>query len=228
MSKINDKKITKVNQLHDIVDWNIDNLLFADPEFSKVSDSVSYYRVSLLTQNHKLGDDGEILFDNPEAEDRVPLNDDTIGECIFLFDERFSFGVTEALTQDEEKKVCGHSVSMSMYSREGASERDIKTVQKIEQFVEKCKAHLLSIKKELKKPKLEMADLKGMEKILWWKCDENGDRVDGASPSFSPKLIEYKEKKEKNKEGVVTKVIPAKIATIFYLKDEVDENGEPL
>lgn len=223
MSKINGKKVSKKNQLHDIVDWNPDNLTFCDPEPGTVPGSdppISFVRVNLLTQNHKLNENGSIETDN----DGNLLNDDSIGDALFLFDKSFSFGVSESISP-ETKAVTGHSLSMSLWSREGAQEREIITVKKIETIIQKCKEHLLSIKKEgLKKPKLEMSDLKPMDKLLWWKEDEDGNRVSGQGPSFSPKLIEFAARKD----AKTGKEKPFQMCTVFYLEDEVDENGNPI
>ncbi len=68
-----------------------------------------------------------------------------------------------------------------------------------------------------------MSDLKAMDKLLYWKEDENGERVAGQGPSFSPKLIEFKARKDKN-----GKEKPYQMSTIFYLEDEVNENGDPV
>lgn len=223
MSKINGKKVSKKNQLHDIVEWNPENLTFADPEPGTVPGSdppISFVRVNLLTQNHKLNENGGIQTDS----EGNPINDETIGDPLFLFDRSFCFGVSESISP-ETKAVTGHSLSMSLWSREGAQEREIITVRKIETIIQKCKEHLFSIRKEgLKKPKLEMSDLKPMDKLLWWKEDENGDRVAGQGPSFSPKLIEFLARKD-NKTGNEK---PYQMCTVFYLEDEVDENGNPV
>jgi hypothetical protein len=219
MSKINGKKVSKKNQLHDIVDWNPDNLIFADPEPGTVPGSdppISFFRVNLLTQNHKLDENGHIEKDS----EGNTLNTDTISDPLFLFDKCFSFGVSESVSP-ETKVVTGHQLSMSLWSREGAQEREIITVRKLETIVQKCKDHLISIRKEIKKPKLDIIELKPLDKILWWKEDENGDRVSGQGPTFSPKLIEFAARKD-NKTGVEK---PFQMCTVFYLEDEVDENG---
>jgi hypothetical protein len=70
---------------------------------------------------------------------------------------------------------------------------------------------------------MEMSDLKKLDKLLYWKEDEDGNRVPGVGPIFTPKLMEYKETKDKN-----GNVKPHQIATIFYIEDEVDETGNPV
>jgi len=217
MSKIqiNGKKVNKENKLHDLVTWDSKNIIFADPVSDSVPNAVppvNFVRVGLLTLNQK--DDGKGGL----------VNDTTMGDLLFLMDRSFSFGVQETLSQ-ETKAVTGHSVSIALWEREGATERNILTVKKLEELIERCKNHLLTVKKEVKKPKLEMSDLKDMNKLLYWKTDaDTGDRIPGQGPTLSPKIIEYKERKDE-KTG---KIKPHQIQTIFYLENEVDEHGNPL
>lgn len=222
MSKINGKKVSKQTQLHEIVDWDVNNLVFCDPESRSVPGSVppiSFIRIGLMTKNQKTDNNGNVQLDS----NGVPLVDNTMGELVFGFDKMFSFGVSETTSQ-ETKSVTGHSMSFAMWSRDGATEREIQTTQKIEAIVQKCKEHLINIRKDgLKKPKLEMSDLKSLDKILYWKEDENGERDPSQGPTFSPKLIEYKERKDKD-----GKTIPYQMNTVFYLEDEVDEYGNPI
>lgn len=213
MSKLNGKKVSKKNQLHDILEWDVNNMVFADAELGNVPGSdppISFYRINILTKNQKTDENGNTL------------QDDSIGDLNLLLDRCFSFGVSES-TSPETKKVTGHTLALSLWSREGATEREIQTTNKLESIIQKCKEHLLTIKKDIKKPKLEMVDLKGMDKMLYWKTDEEGERVVGQGPTFSPKLIEFMERVDSS-----GKVKPYQMSTIFYLEDEVDENGNPV
>ncbi len=145
MSKINGKKISKQNQLHDIVDWNIDNLIFADPEPGTVPESnppISFVRVNLLTQNHNQNEVGVI----ETGTDGLPLNDDSIGDTTFLFDRAFSFGVSESVSQ-ETGAVTGHSMSLALWNREGATEREIKLFVKLKLLFKKLKTIFFQLKR---------------------------------------------------------------------------------
>lgn len=219
MSKINGKKVSKQTQLHQITEWDSDNIVFMDPEPKNVPGSnppISFIRVNLLTKNQEMDENGNTRLD----ENGKPITNGTMGDLILGLDRLFSFGVSETVSQ-ETKSVTGHSMSFAMWSREGATENEIKTTNKIEEIITKCKEHLLNIKKDLKKPKLELADLKSMDKALYWKEDELGERIAGIGPTFSPKLIEFKAQKDE-KTG---KEKPYQMSTIFYLEDEVDERG---
>lgn len=239
MSKINGKKVSKKNQLHDFLDYDIDNLVFADAVEGSVPNSnppVKFYRINVLAKNAKLkeieDEDGNIS-EVPEftkevvddkgvvVEEPKMVMSETIGDPMFILDRMFSFGVSES-TDPATGKVTGHSISLCMYTKEGPTEREIKTVDKFEALIQKCKDHLLSVRKSVKQPLLEMSDLKNMNKLLYWKKDEDGNRVPGMGPTLGPKLIEFKASVDSK--GVEK---PYQMVTTFYLEDEVDDEGNP-
>lgn len=155
---------------------------------------------------------------------RVPFGiknpDNTEGDVIIDMDRCFSFGTGENRSPDTQA-LNGYSTSISMYDRDGATERQVRTVQFIATMSEVIKEHLLldDIKAAMDSYELEAADLKKLDP-LYYKRDK-GKLVEGASPSFYPKLIWYKAGKDKN-----GKERPANMKTTYYLEDEVDENGE--
>lgn len=239
MSKINGKKVTKKNQLHDFLDYDLDNLVFADAVEGAVPNSnppVKFFRINVLAKNAKLkeveDEDGDVrevpdmteaVFDENGVcieEPRMVMSD-TIGDFMVTLDRMFSFGVSES-TDPATNKVTGHSISLCMYSKEGATEREIKTVDKFETLIQKCKDYLISVRKSVKQPLLEMSDLKNMSKLLYWKKDEDGNKIPGIGPTLGPKLIEFKASVDSK--GVEK---PYQMVTTFYLEDEVDDEGNP-
>lgn len=200
------KKIVKQNQLHNIETYNLDNIFFGEPEaFTIPGDKpINFHRINIYTKNQD--DNGKLT--------------GSVGDLILKFPRMFSFGLNA--NKDDNGKLTGHSMSLCMWSKEGVSECELKTTELMEQLIQKCKDKVFSLKKELKKPKMEMADLKKLDKLLYWKEDENGDRIPGVGPIFTPKLIEYKEKIDDKKN-----VKPHEIKTVFYLEDEVDNEGNP-
>ena len=232
MSKIDNKKVSKKNQLHEFIEYDTKNILFADPVEGTVPGVPgSYYRINILAKNAKLtqNEDGNFVpeFTTPVLKDDVVVTEpemimsDTIGDFMVTFDKMFSFGVAESIDPTTQK-VTGHSMSLSLYSKDGATEREIKTVDKLETFIERCRLHLLSVCKLVKKPKLLITDLKDMGKLLYWKLDDDGEKVPGMGPTFSPKLVEYKASVDSK--GVEK---PYQMITTFYLEDEVDDEGNP-
>ena len=201
------KKISKQNQLHEVETYNVDNVFFGEPDaYSIPGDKpINFHRINIYTKNQ--GTDGK-----PSG---------SVGDLILKFPKMFSFGVSA--NKDDNEKLTGHSVSLCMWSKDGVSESELKATELLEKLIQKCKDKIMSVKKELKKPKMEMSDLKKLDKLLYWKEDEDGNRVPGVGPIFTPKLMEYKETKDKS-----GNVKPHQIATIFYLEDEVDENGNPV
>jgi hypothetical protein len=206
-SKVATKKISKQNQLHEVTTYNVENMFFGEPEAYSIPGPapINFHRMNIYTKN--------------QNEDGTTSN--TVGDLILKFEKMFCFGVSENKSQDGGN-VTSHSVSCCMWSREGATENELKATELLECIIQKCKERIISVKKELKKPKMEMSDLKKLDKLLYWKEDENGDRVPGVGPIFTPKLLEYKETKDKN-----GNVKPHQIATIFYLENEFDEEGNP-
>jgi len=226
MSKIDGVKVIKKNQLHNAETWNLDNIRFSDPEFTNIkvenAPDINFVRVNLLTVNEKQDEEGNTVVD----ENGNAVLDSTTGDLILKFPKSFCFGVSQGI-DPKSKEVTGHSISLAMWEREGATEEQIKITTMMEELIEKCKDHVMSITKsepmkKLKKQKLEKSELKAMNKLLYWKTDENGDKVAGVGPTFSPKLIEYKARTDKQ-----GNVIPAKMGSIFY-SDEVDEEGNPM
>lgn len=212
---INGTKVTKKNNFYEVYDWNEDNIVFCDPVVKTVPGTepkISFYSIPVLTKN--VDENG-----NPDG---------TMGDLVLGFDKMFSFGVQENL-DPTTKAVTGHSVALTMYNRDGATEKEIRAVSVIENVIKKAKDFLLENKKVIKKPKLEISDLKNMDNLLYWKLDEEGNKVQGQGPTFSPKLIEFKERKDDK-----GNVKPYQMNSIFYEVDEngdfteVDENGDPI
>lgn len=199
------KKINKQNQLHDIENYNLDNIFFGEPDaYSIPGDKpINFHRIKIYTKNQD--EEGNLT--------------GTVGDLVLKFPKMFSFGLN--VNKDEKSnKITGHSMSLCMWSKEGVKPEELKATELIEKLIKKCKDKVFASRKELKKPKMEMSDLKKLDKILYWKEDEDGNRVPGMGPIFTPKLLEYKESVDKN-----GNVKPHKIDTVFYLEDEVDEEG---
>lgn len=208
MSCINGKKISKKTQLYHVNDWNLSNIAFCDAESKTIpGKDMGYHVVNVLTKN--VDSNGKLT--------------GTYGDLILEFDKMFSFGVTENVDQ-KTNELTGHSMSFAMWTKDAATEREIQATTKLEELIEVCTDHTLSIRKDIKKPKLERSDLKGFKKMLYWKLDEDGERIPGIGPIMSTKLHEYSSRTDP-KSGVET---PRKIVTAFYKEDEVDENGEPV
>src|SRR5271170_7720652 len=106
MSKINGKKVTKKNQLHDFLDYDLNNLVFADAVEGTVPNSnpqVKFYRINVLAKNAKLKnveDEYGNFVDVPEFTEPVIENgvvtkeptmvvSDTVGDFMVTLDKMF-------------------------------------------------------------------------------------------------------------------------------------------
>lgn len=203
------KKFAKKNQLHEVDTYNVDNMFFGEPELFSIPGNsnvpINFHRINVYTKN--------------QDEDGEPTG--SVGDLVLKFPRMFSFGLS-ANKDEKSGKVTGHSMSLCMWSREGATEQELKATTLMENIIKKCKEKVFASRKELKKPKMEMSDLKKMDKILYWKEDEDGNRIPGIGPMFSPKLVEFKESVDKQ-----GKTKPHQIVTVFYDLEEVDEEGYP-
>lgn len=150
----------------------------------------------------------------------IKNSDGTEGELVLDTDRLFCFGVSEAKAPDTGI-LNGYSMAISMYDRDGATERQMRTVQFINVLTDVLKEHLLldETKNETEFYELEAADLKKFNPLYLKK--DKGKIVEGSAPTFYPKLIHFKAGKDKN-----GKPRDAKMMTKFYLEDEVDDNGD--
>lgn len=148
--------------------------------------------------------------------------DGTEGELVIDLDRCFSFGVCEQRAPDTGV-LNGYSEAISMYDRDGATEKQLRTVAFINAFCDVLKEILLTdeMKETTEKYELEAADLKKLNPLFLKK--EKGKVVEGSTPTFYPKLIWFKSGKDKN-----GKERPSKMMTKYYSEDEINENGEQL
>ena len=199
MTTLDGKKVSKKNIPIEVYNYDENNIVFCDAKkgsFTGPNETqITYHTFPVLTKN----------------------KDGTIGDLLLLFDRVFSFGV-QANLDPNSGKLTKHTVALSLYDREGATEEQIQTVKKMEQIIQKAREHVTSIKKLIKKPLIGEAELSNLDKLLYWKTDENGEKIPGQGPIFSPSLFEFK---DKFKDGKLVK--EGKMCTVFY---EVDEDGE--
>ena len=202
---MSNKRISKISnrntELINLSTFELNSVFFDSPvefEIQQGNKTIKYYKIAVGATNKK-GAVGEFVFDLP----------------FFCH----SFGVDEY--QNDMVKATNHSVSLSLVDMNDPTEEQTDLVSKFTAFVEKVKEHLISVKKEIKKPTLEKNDLKKFNP-MYQSVDEDGNPK-GTAWYFSPKLLE---RKSFNKEDPTD--VQIKIETKFYLDDQTDENGEPL
>ncbi len=201
-------KVKTSNELIEIIDYNIDNLYFDEPiEGSIGTSDIKYKRMNFKTKNEN----------------------GTVGGLYLKFPQLFCFGVSENTDLMDKNKIIGHSVTHALYSRDGATPEELKTEEVIRGIIRKTVEKIKDLAKNkqcpVKKDNLEVK-LKGLEnKYLYQKRDDEGEVVDPTfGPTFSAKIVEYAERKDK-KTGKIT---PARVGTSFYHFEEVNNDGEPL
>jgi Protein of unknown function (DUF2738) len=201
MSKRIPTKIsTRNTELLDLSSFDLKRLHFDVPnemEIQQGNKTIKYYNINIGSQN-KSGV-GELIVDIP----------------FFAH----SFGVEEF--QNEQGKATNHSVSLSIVDMANPTEEQTSFVDSFGKLIEKIKDHLLTVKKEIKKPTLDRAELKKFNP-MYQSLDDDGNPKNSAW-YFAPKLLE---RKVYNKEDPTD--VKINIESKFYLDDQFDENGEPV
>ncbi len=209
--KLQSKK-PKLTQLTDVMNFSSDKkilkeelkarLILDSPVFGTVPNSIppiTFHRIIMSINN---------------------FDEITQGDLVIGLDRCFSFGVGE--NKSPEGRLNGYGTSISMYDRDGATERQLRIVQFISVLSSIIVDHLLT---DESKKAMNMWTVKEahLDKInpLYYKRGDKGEIIEGAGATFYPKLIWYgagKDKKGKDRS--------ASMRSKYYLEDEVDEQGE--
>ena len=204
------KKVVKNTQLTDVMEFSSDLNTMKDQLKKRVvmesvksqipGSTLSFYRLILSIRNP----------------------DNSVGDIIIDLDRSYSFGVSESRDL-ANNNLNGYTLSVSMHDREGATEKQLRSVHFINILSDIVKDYLLTEegKSSVENWELEAAHLKKLNPLYFKK--DKGKVVEGSIPTFYPKLMYYKASKDKN-----GKEREARIGTKFYLEEEVDENGDSL
>ena len=191
---------SKTTQISDITTFDPTNIFFDEPiktEIDSKTTKMTIYRINMFTKIN--GKESDLVFE---------------------FDRMSMTGIKE--TRDEKSNdLTGYSTCMFLFDNP-PTERQEKTLEVIQAIVDKCKDHILSIKKLIKKNDLERSELKKISFQSFSK-DKETDAPKLYTPYMFAKAI-YK-KSYIDKDGNEK---PGKIYTQFYSEDEVDENGNQL
>lgn len=169
-------------QLTSASGYNVKNMIFSDPQHNSIPNTVpqiSYKRINISTKNP----------------------DGTVGDLIIPTSKLFSFGVSEN-TNPETGKVNGYVLPICLWNKDGASTEEKDFTDTIDNIVEKCKDHLVSVKDDIEVYDLSKSDLKKFNPLYWKR--EKGKIVEGTGPNLYTKLILSKKKGN------------TKILTMFY------------
>ena len=192
----------RYTELISLNDYDLSRVHFDPPtelEIQQGNKTIKYYKINIGSKN-KNGV-GEFVFDLPHF-------------C-------HSFGIEEY--QNESGTPTNHSISLSLVDLNNSTEEQAEQLELVRTFnslMDKFKDHLLSVKKEIKKPQLDRTDLKKFNPMNQ-PLDEDG-QPKGSAWYFSPKLME---RKLYNKEDPSD--IQIKIETKFYT-EEFDHRGDPV
>jgi hypothetical protein len=199
----NDEVYEYVNESGDIVEYDLNRLVFCETVAEKIPSAVETAKPMV---NYRIN-----------IQDRRA--DGKLQDLLVRTEDLFCFGVSESFDQ-KTGELNGYSLPLPMWNQEGATASQLYFTDFLEKtFLEKVKDHLLTVKKTFKRADLEIGDLKKM-KIFYRKKDDDGAVNPNDPPTWYPKLIASKKKN-------------MKIVTRFYQMDEsgnscIDESGDPI
>jgi hypothetical protein len=158
-------------QLTHATEFNADNIIFSKPVVSNIPNStLTYKRIMISTKN----------------------KDGTVGDLVISTDRLFSFGIGPRNPLGDTKD--GYKMSISMHSKDAPTPSEMRTIEVVQQIIDKCKSHLLAVKDDIGFYKLTKDDsmLSDFGKnALFYKSDK-GKILEGLPPILSAKLIERK------------------------------------
>lgn len=185
-------------------------------------------------------DASRVVFDDPVAESipgqpgtnyRINLGyknpDNTEGFLILGFDTCYCFGISENVDLNS-KALNGYNAAISLYDINGATPKQQKTVEALQEIIQQCKKNILkdSTQEAMGKidddDKILESDLRKINLIFWKK--ENGKPNPEMGGTIYPKLIWSKARTD----AKTNKQISSKMMTRFYNEDDVDEDGNPI
>lgn len=197
----------RYTELIDLSSYDMNRIHFDTPqetEFKQGSSTIKFYRIPIGSKNQ--GGIGEFVFEIPYF--------------------AYCFGVKEFKDQRDDAVTASHTMSLSMVDGENPQPEQTLLIKKMEEFTERVKDHLLSVKKLLKKPTLDRGDLKALNPIPQAIDKESGEALNAWY--FSPKLMERKMYNRVDGKPAEATDYHLKIDTQFYLDGEFDEKGEAL
>lgn len=175
---------SRQTQIIDEYNYNTENMIFADPIKNTIPESVppiSYTRINIYTKNPN-GSYGDFIIQAPNC---------------------YSFGVSESADQ-KTKQVNNYSLPLSLWSKEGPLPQEKQFTDMIERITDKVREYLLKNKKLIGKADLTQHS-DSITKLcpLYWKKNEEGERMEGVGPTLYPKLLQSK--KDPNNITIYTK-----------------------
>lgn len=123
---------------------------------------------------------------------RIPIRtrnqNGTNGNLVFAPQNMFTFGVSE--NKDDKGSVNGYTLPLVLWNKDGPTDEQRALTSTLEAIIEECKQHLIKddIRKSIGRPTLKYDALEKLDKLLYWKLDDNGERVQSKGPSMYPKL----------------------------------------
>jgi hypothetical protein len=188
--------------ISDPLTYDVNNMIFEKPkeQSSKAQNgsTVTFHRVNIKTRN-------------PDGK--------SVGDLILKFDRSVCLQLSDKFGIEQLSALL-----LLWDSQAGPTPRQRKTEEVLNGIIEKCREWFsdLENRKLVKKPGIKPAELfkSGLARR---KEDENGNINPDDAPMMAIRLIQTKDRTDKN-----GNFVPAKVLTSFYSEDKRDANGNQL
>ena len=158
----------RVERLINASDVKVENIRFGKVEVGKVpgnKKNMSYKRIPIT----------------------ITHGDDLYGSLFIQTETCFSFGVQENVSPDTGK-VIGWTLPIVMYNKDGATEKQLRWVEKFNEIITCCEDYVIENREELEQYDLKRSQLNKIGGCMWWpKIEEIADKEKG--PTLYPKLV---------------------------------------
>lgn len=122
---------------------------------------------------------------------RIPVSvrrpDGSLGKLIFAPNDLFTFGVSA--NKNDSGVITGYTLPLTLWNKDGPTDNQKAFITTIENVLRACKEHLVNIRKAIMKPTLTFDALCDLDKILYYKLGEDGERIPDRGPAMYPKLF---------------------------------------
>lgn len=122
---------------------------------------------------------------------RIPISvrrkDGSLGKLIFAPSDLFTFGVST--NKNDTGAVTGYTLPLTLWNKDGPTADQTSFISTIENVIKACKDHLVSVRKAIMKPNLTFDSLCDLDKVLYYKLGEDGERIPDRGPAMYPKLF---------------------------------------
>jgi hypothetical protein len=91
--------------------------------------------------------------------------------------------------KNDSGNVTGYTLPLTLWNKEGPTDDQVAFISTLENIIKSCKEHIVNNRKSIARPTITFESLCDIDKLLYYKIGEDGERVVGRGPAMYPKLF---------------------------------------